>query len=122
MHTSRPRFAVLCSLLFCSVLLWLSACGPLPPERRLDLTVTAAGYDQAQLVGNTGEQVFIRLRNDDTQAHSLTVELPSGLRTVSAEAGVDAILIFPAPEAGAYRLFCPVPGHSEEAELLITEP
>lgn len=66
-----------------------------------------------------GEQVFIRFRNADTIAHNLTIDLPSGRRTVSAEAGVDAILAFPARQAGTFRMFCTVPGHTEQGELVI---
>ncbi len=97
----------------------LSACGSLPSERQLALTVTAQGYDQPRLEARVGEQVFLRFRNDDTIAHNLNVDLPTGRRTVSADAGVDAVLAFPAREAGSFRLFCTVPGHSEEAELVI---
>ena len=63
--------------------------------------------------------MFLRFRNDDTIAHNLNIDLPTGRRTVSADAGVDAVLAFPAREAGSFRLFCSVPGHSEEAELVI---
>ncbi|NWF79074.1 MAG: cupredoxin domain-containing protein [Chloroflexi bacterium] len=97
----------------------LSACGSLPTERQLTLTVTAQGYDQPRLEARVGEQVFVRFRNDDTIAHNLNVDLPTGRRTVSADAGVDAVLAFPAREAGSFRLFCTVPGHSEAAELVI---
>lgn len=96
-----------------------SACGSLPTERQLMLTVTAQGYDQPRLEARVGEQVFLRFRNDDTIAHNLNVDLPTGRRTVSADAGVDAVLAFPAREAGSFRLFCTVPGHTEEAELVI---
>jgi|YNPBryunderm2012_1023409.scaffolds.fasta_scaffold03365_3 plastocyanin len=100
-------------------LLSLVACGTVPRERQLELTVTAAGYDTPRLEARVGEQVFIRFRNADTIAHNLTIELPSGRRTVSAEAGVDAILAFPARHAGTFRMFCTVPGHTEQGELVI---
>ncbi len=100
-------------------LLGLGACGSVPVERQLELTVTATGYDRPRLEARVGEQVFIRFRNADTIAHNLTIELPSGQRTVSAEAGVDAILAFPARQAGAFRMFCTVPGHTEQGELVI---
>jgi hypothetical protein len=104
------------------LLLSLVGCGgPLPPERRLDLLVTAEGYAPATLEARVGEQVFIRFQNRDTVAHTLTVELPSGQRTVAAEDGVDAVLSFPAREPGAFRLFCSVPGHSEAGEIVIGE-
>jgi plastocyanin len=104
------------------LLLALAGCGgPLPPERQLDLMVTADGYAPVQLEAQVGEQVFIRFQNRDTVAHSLTVELPSGQRTVAAEDGVDAVLSFPALEPGAFRFFCNVPGHSETGEIVISE-
>lgn len=105
-----------------SLLLGLAGCGGgLPPERRLDLTVTANGYEPVALEARVGEQVFIRFQNRDSIAHSLTVELPRGQRTVSAEDGVDAVLSFPARDAGTFRLYCVVPGHSEEGLIVIGE-
>ncbi len=100
-------------------LLGLVACGTMPRERHLELTVTPAGYDRPRLEARVGEQVFIRFRNADAIAHNLTIVLPSGQRTVSAEAGVDAILAFPARQAGSFRMFCTVPGHAEQGELVI---
>jgi plastocyanin len=97
----------------------LAACGEPPAERRLDLTVAADGYREAQLEATVGEQLFITLRNEDSVAHSLTVDLPSGSRTVSAEDGVDAILALTLREPGAFRMYCVVPGHSEEATLVV---
>lgn len=109
------RFALVVAVLS------LAACGELPPERRLDLVVDAAGYAPARLEATVGEQVFIRFQNRDGVAHSLTVELPAGQRTVAAEDGVDAVLSFPAAEAGTFRLYCLVPGHGEQGELVIRD-
>lgn len=104
------------------LLVGLAACGgALPPERQLELMVTAAGYAPARLEARVGEQVFIRFQNRDRVAHSLTVELPAGQRTVAAEDGVDAVLSFPASEAGTFRFYCTVPGHTEEGTLVVTE-
>lgn len=103
-------------------LLALAACGTPPPERRLDLFVTSQGYSPGRLEAQVGEQLFIRFKNDDTLAHSLTVDLPSGSRTVSAEAGVDAILALSMQEAGTFRLYCRVPGHTEQGELVVAAP
>lgn len=97
----------------------LGACGSLPPERQLELRVTAEGYEPTRLEARVGEQVFIRFRNGDTVAHNLNIDLPSGRRIVSADAGVDAVMTFPAREAGTFRLYCTVPGHNEKAELVI---
>lgn len=100
-------------------LIALAGCGALPPERRVDLIVTASGYATPVLEGRAGEQLFIRFKNDDAIAHSLTVELPSGSRTVSAEDGVDAILALSLRDAGTFRMFCSVAGHTEEGELVV---
>lgn len=99
----------------------LAACGgPPPPERQLELTVTAAGYEPARLEAKAGEIVFIRFRNRDSVAHSLAVALPAGQRSIAATDGVDAVLSFTVPEAGEFRLFCLVPGHTEEGVLVVT--
>jgi plastocyanin len=103
------------------VLLLLGACSA-PVERRLDLIVTAEGYATPQIEATAGEQLFIRFKNDDSVAHSLTVDLPSGSRTVSAEAGVDAILALSPQEPGTFRFYCRVPGHTEQGELVVTAP
>ncbi len=109
------RLFLLLALLFA-----LSACGSsLPPERTLELTVTAEGYDQPRLEAMAGEMVTIRLRNRDSVAHNLNLELPSGRRTISADSGVDATVSFPAREAGTIRFFCNVPGHTETGLLVI---
>lgn len=97
----------------------LAACGSPPPERRVDLVVDAAGYAPATLEARAGEQLFIRFINDDTVAHSLTVDLPSGSRTVAAEDGVDAILALTLREPGTFRMYCTVPEHSEEGQLVV---
>lgn len=107
-------------LIALSLVLWfLTACGTPPPERRLDLTVTAAGYAPATLEARVGEQLFIRFKNGDRVAHNLTVDLPSGSRTVSAEPGVDAILALTLREPGTFRMYCTVPGHTEEGVLVV---
>lgn len=114
MNSHLPRLTLVCALIV------LTGCGgSLPPERRLDLTVTANGYEPVALEARVGEQVFIRFRNRDTVAHSLTVELPRGQRTVAAEDGVDAVLSFPARDAGSFRYYCVVPGHSEEGTIVV---
>ena len=56
----------------------------------------------------------------DSVAHSLAVALPSGQRSVAATDGVDAVLSITVPEPGEFRLFCLVPGHSEEGVLSVT--
>lgn len=98
----------------------LVGCGGSPPrERSLELTVTADGYNVTRLDAVAGEIVFVRFRNQDAIAHSMTVVLPNGQRTVSAEDGVDAVISFPVAQAGSFRFFCPVAGHTEAGELVV---
>lgn len=113
MRPCSPRALALAALLA------LVACGTPPPERRLDLAVSAAGYATPRLEAQAGEQLFIRFNNQDSVAHSLTVDLPSGSRTVSAEDGVDAVLALTLRDAGTFRFYCTVPGHDEQGELVV---
>lgn len=104
-------------------LLLLGACGGSPPpERQLEVTATEMQFTPDRLEARVGEQVFIRLRNRGTVAHSLTIDLPTGQRTVSADAGVDAILTFTAAEAGSYRFYCRIPGHEAQQGTLVITP
>lgn len=98
----------------------LSGCGAPLRETNLELTVKDGAYLQPNLTVPAGSSVSIRFQNRDMQAHSLTVELPGGDRTVSAEKMVDAILVFPAQEPGEYRYYCRVPGHTESGVLTVT--
>ncbi|MFV9506686.1 MAG: cupredoxin domain-containing protein [Oscillochloridaceae bacterium umkhey_bin13] len=106
------------ALSFC---LLLVACGTLPPERVIELTVTADGYDQTRLEAQAGGMLTLRLRNRDTIAHSLTLELPTGDRTISVEPMVDVLLSVPIRQPGSYRFYCGVPGHTEEGILVVSE-
>lgn len=118
---SIPPRRIAFALVAAVCILALAACGgPPPPERRLELTVTAAGYEPTRLEAKAGEIVFIRFLNRDRVAHSLAVALPAGQRSVAATDGVDAVLSFTVPEAGEFRLFCLVPGHTEEGTLVVT--
>jgi plastocyanin len=118
----RRSAAICLALLTILLALPLAACGgQLPPERLIELTVTAAGYEPEQLEARVGEMVVIRFRNRDVVAHNLNLELPSGTRTIAAEDGVDAVLSFPARTAGSFRFFCSVPGHTEEGVLVIRD-
>jgi plastocyanin len=112
-QTVRAIFAIAFALA-------LAACGgPPPPERRLEVIVTAAGYEPTRLEAQAGEIVFIRFVNNDRVAHSFAVDLPSGQRSVAATDGVDAILTITVPEPGEFRYFCLVPGHTEEGVLVV---
>lgn len=102
--------------------LLLAGCGgTMPPERQLTVTVTAAGFSPARIEARKGDLVVLTLQNRDDVGHSLTIELPSGRRAVSSEAHVDAVMTFPATDVGTFRIFCSVPGHTEEGEIVIGE-
>jgi plastocyanin len=103
-----------------TVALLLAGCGAPLRETNLELTVKDGVYLQPSLTAPAGSSVSIRFQNRDMEAHSLTIELPSGDRTVSTEKLVDAILVFPAQEPGEYRYYCRVPGHTESGVLTIT--
>lgn len=96
-----PALSRLAALL---LVLALAGCGgALPPERQLELTVTAAGYDQPRLEAQVGDQIFIRLRNRDTIAHNLVVDLPApSASTVASPAtpSPPSLSLRPRPSAG----------------------
>lgn len=111
----------LIALLFGLALLLVGCGGALPPERRLEVTVTAAGFSPARLEARRGDLVVITLRNRDEVGHNLTIELPTGRRSISSEARVDAVMTFPANDVGTFRFYCAVPGHTEEGVIVISE-
>jgi len=100
----------------------LTACGEPLRERSIEITATEMRFDPDRVEARTGEQIFLRLRNRGQVAHSLTIELPAGDRTVSADPGVDAILAFRAPDPGEYRFYCRIPGHEEQQGVLVVLP
>ncbi|MEF3273157.1 MAG: cupredoxin domain-containing protein [Chloroflexus sp.] len=100
----------------------LVACGEPLRERSIEITATEMRFDPDRVEARTGEQIFLRLRNRGQVAHSLTIELPTGDRTVSADPGVDAILVFRAPAPGEYRFYCRIPGHEEQQGVLVVTP
>ncbi len=100
----------------------LAACGEPLRERSIEITATEMRFDPDRVEARTGEQIFLRLRNRGQVAHSLTIELPTGDRTVSADPGVDAILVFRAPAPGEYRFYCRIPGHEEQQGVLVVTP
>ena len=115
-----PRIARLCGLL---ALLLIAGCGrPALPERSLELVAVEMAFVPTELQANTNEQIFIRFRNEGSQAHNLTVELSAGDRAVSAEAGQDAILSIPPQPAGTYRMYCKIPGHEAQQATLVINP
>jgi uncharacterized cupredoxin-like copper-binding protein len=107
------------ALLFLTI---LSACGEPLRERSIEVTATEMRFDPDRVEARTGEQVFLRLRNRGEIAHSLTIELPAGDRTVSADPGVDAVLAFRAPAPGEYRFYCRIPGHEAQQGVLVVTP
>lgn len=109
-------------LLLVCVAMVLSACETsLPPERTLEVTITEAGYEPAQLEAHVGEMVIIRLRNRDSVGQNLNLELPTGTRFIAADAGVDALMSFPARHAGTFRFYTSVQGREAEGVLVIRE-
>ncbi|MCS6889716.1 MAG: cupredoxin domain-containing protein [Chloroflexus sp.] len=117
-----PHRIVFAAGLIAIALALLSACGEPLRERTIEVTATEMRFDPDRIEARTGEQVFLRLRNRGQVAHSLTIELPSGDRTVSAEPGVDAILAFRAPVPGEYRFYCRIPGHEAQQGILVVLP
>jgi uncharacterized cupredoxin-like copper-binding protein len=92
--------------------LWLGGCArPLPPEAPLRVVATEMQFAPSELQARQGAIVTITLDNQGKLAHNLLVELPSGTRQVAAEDGVDAVLTFPATDAGTFRFYCSIPGH-----------
>ncbi len=117
---SPSTFAKL--VLICLAALTLVACGEPLRERSIEITATEMRFDPDRVEARSGEQVFLRLRNRGQIAHSLTIELPTGDRTVSADAGVDAILSFRAPAPGEYRFYCRIPDHEAQQGILVVLP
>lgn len=119
---ARP-FAGLFRLIGLIVIVFaLPACETsLPPERTLEVTVTAEGYEPQRLEAHVGEMVTIRLRNRDTVGQSLSLDLPSGTRTIAADVDVDALMSFPARHVGSFRFYTSVPGRTGEGVLVIVE-
>jgi plastocyanin len=100
------------SLMLTCVLLALMACNqPMPNERALRVVATEMQFAPNSLTAEVGDLVFITLVNEGQVAHNLLIDLPSGTRQVAANDGVDAVLSFPAREAGSFRFYCSIPGH-----------
>ncbi len=116
------RFLGYCSAVCILAVMLLSACGEPLRERTIEVTATEMRFEPDQIEARTGEQVFLRLRNRGQVAHSLTLELPTGDRTVSADPGVDAVMIFRAPPPGEYRFYCRIPGHEAQQGILVVKP
>ncbi|WP_232280615.1 cupredoxin domain-containing protein [Chloroflexus aggregans] len=119
---SLTKHIVLITVVLVGGLLLLSACGEPLRERTIEITATEMRFDPDRVEAQTGEQIFIRLRNRGQVAHSFTIELPAGDRTVSADPGVDAILTFRAPAPGEYRFYCRIPGHEAQQGVLVVLP
>jgi uncharacterized cupredoxin-like copper-binding protein len=93
----------------------LAGCGAPLRERKLTIVATEMQFAPNRVEAEVGEQVFVTLSNKGKLAHNLVIELPAGDRTVAANDGVDAVLAFPAREAGSFRFYCSVPGHEAMA-------
>ena len=119
---NRLWFRRCCYAMCILAVILLNACGAPLRERTIEVTATEMRFDPDRIEVRTGEQVFLRLRNRGQIAHSLTIELPTGDRTVSADPGVDAILTFRAPAPGEYRFYCRIPGHEAQQGVLVVLP
>ncbi len=105
------------------VILALAACGgPPPPERSLTVTAADGRFTPETLTARVGEQVFLTLNNETDNPVTLVIELPYGDRRVSVERRVDAVLAFPAREAGKFPFHCDIPGYEEMRGTLLIEP
>lgn len=106
-------------LVFVLALLALMACNqPMPNERALRVVATEMQFAPSTITAEVGDLVFITLVNEGEVAHNLLIDLPSGTRQVAAEDGVDAVLSFPAREAGSFRFYCSIPGHEAMEGIL----
>ena len=95
-----------------ALLALLGSCGPPLHERSFTIEATEMRFTPDKVEAVVGEQVFVTLSNKGKLAHSLTFQLPAGDRTISANAGVEAVLAFPANVAGSFRFYCSLPGHT----------
>jgi uncharacterized cupredoxin-like copper-binding protein len=89
----------------------MAGCGAPLRERAITIVATEMQFAPDRVEAAAGEQVFVTLSNQGALAHNLVVELPTGDRTVAANDGVDAVMSFPAQEAGSFRFYCSIPGH-----------
>ena len=111
-------------IMLVGVLLALVACNqPMPNESALRVVATEMQFTPSSLTTEVGALVFITLVNEGKVAHNLLIDLPSGTRQVAAEDGVDAVLSFPAREAGNFSFYCSIPGHEAmQGTLTIAAP
>lgn len=79
-------------------------------------------FDQAELRARVGERVVLRLENSDTLMHSFDIDEFNV--HVPMPTGSPALAIFTPTEAGSYRFYCRIPGHTEAGMFgtLIVEP
>ena len=112
LHVQHSARAICHALVMLAALLWLGSCGqPLPPDTVLELVATEMAFTPSKLEIGQGEMVTIRMVNAGKVAHNLLIDLPSGTRQIAATDGVDALLTFPAREAGSFRFYCDIVGH-----------
>jgi plastocyanin len=119
-----PRWFICHILRLVCLCMLLTACGqPLPTDRALRTVATEMKFTPSLLTAQVGDIVYITLVNEGQVAHNLLLDLPSGTRQVAAPDGVDAVVSFPALEAGTFRFYCSIPGHEAmQGELVITQP
>jgi plastocyanin len=97
--------------IYIALLMLLSGCGQPLRERSITIEASEMRFSPDKVEAEVGEQVFVTLRNTGKLAHSLTFQFPAGDRTISAEAGMEAVMAFPANRAGSFRFYCSLRGH-----------
>jgi uncharacterized cupredoxin-like copper-binding protein len=127
----------------------VAACTPSAERAELTIVATDFAYTPSTLEVRDGQPVHLRLQNDGSLEHDLSLSgLPiaegsvaatpesghdmSHLHTdaalsvhLSAQPGQTASVSFTPTEPGSYRFICTIPGHQEAGmfgTLMVTEP
>jgi len=127
----------------------VAACTPGAERAELTIVATDFAYTPTTLEVRDGQPVHLRLQNDGSLEHDLSLSgLPiaegsvaatpesghdmSHLHTdaalsvhLSAQPGQNASVSFTPTEPGSYRFICTIPGHQEAGmfgTLMVTEP
>lgn len=115
------RFSRLVALVV--ALLAISSCGgPMPPQRNLTVVATEMAFTPNRLEAKVGDQIFLTFDNKGKLDHNLVINFAYGTRVISSQAGVSAVLAFPAREAGTFTFYCDLPGHAAQRGVLVVAP
>lgn len=75
------------------------------------------GFDPSTLDATTGAEVTVTLQNDDdTSAHTWTLEGVDGADTGSVAAGESGSTTFVAPAPGEYAFYCAIGDHRDRGQ------